>query len=98
MDRIDRLKSANIGVARAPKGYAVEAVVPLALVGRKPEPGNRYKIDFGILNADSRRERQRLCALNGLIRPPAWSVMFPVKIMPTPNLWGVAALAGEKSP
>ena len=53
VDRIDRLDPANIGVARAPKGYAVEAVVPLELLGLKPQPGNRYKIDFGILSADS---------------------------------------------
>ncbi|MCU0980921.1 MAG: hypothetical protein MUF25_17355 [Pirellulaceae bacterium] len=53
VDRIERLDPANIGIARTKTGYAVEAVVPLELLGLKLQPGKRYMIDFGILSADS---------------------------------------------
>ncbi len=89
VDRVDRLDPANIGIARTSKGYAVEAVVPFELLGLKPQPGKRYKIDFGILSAagDGKTTVARTYWANkatGLVSD------VPGEIMLTPGLWGEA--------
>jgi hypothetical protein len=96
VDRIDRLDPANIGIARTPTGYAVEAVVPLELLGLEPQPGKSYKIDFGILSADSGGSATvaRTYWANqatGLVNDA------PGEIMLAPGLWGSATLAGGGS-
>lgn len=87
VDRIDRLDPANIGIARTPKGYAVEAVVPLELLGLKPRPGRTYKIDFGILSADSGGQST---VVRTYWANPATGLVsdVPGEIMLTPGLWG----------
>jgi hypothetical protein len=92
VDRIDRLDPANIGIAGAAKGYAVEAVVPLGFLGFEPQPGKKYRIDFGILSADSSGSATvaRTYWANratGLVNDA------PGEIMLAPGLWGEAAFA-----
>jgi hypothetical protein len=92
VDRIEQLDPANIGIAPAPKGYSVEAVVPFELLGLKPQPGKSYKIDFGILSADSGGKvtvvRSYWANQNtGLVSD------VPGEIMLAPGLWGDVNLA-----
>ena len=87
VDQIDRLDPANIGIKPIKGGYAVEAVVPFALLGLKPEPGKSYKIDAGILSADSSGSRTQVRTYwanqnTGLVSD------VPGEIMLTPGLWG----------
>ena len=96
VDRIDRLASENIGIARTPTGYAVEAVVPLELLGFKPQPGKSYKIDFGILSADSGgsvtvARTYWANQATGLVND------VPGEIMLHPGLWGDGAFRALKS-
>jgi len=89
VDRIERLDPDNIGIARTPGGYAVEAVVPLELLGLEPRPGKSYKIDFGILSAASGGDVTvaRTYWANqatGLVND------VPGEIMLAPGLWGEA--------
>jgi hypothetical protein len=89
VDVIDRLDPANIGIGRTPKGYAVEAVVPLTLLGVKPQPGKSYKIDFGILSADSSGQSTMVRTYwanqnTGIVSD------VPSEIMLAPGLWGNA--------
>ena len=86
VDRIDRLDPANIGIKPIKGGYAVEAVVPFELLGLKPEPGKSYKIDFGILSADSSGSRTQVRTYwanqnTGLVSD------VPGEIMLAPGLW-----------
>jgi hypothetical protein len=93
IDRIQRLDPANIGIARTSKGYAVEAVVPLELLGLEPRPGAFYRIDFGILSAD--RGGQATVARNYWANPATGLVNdVPGEIMLAPGLWG-AAMFGQ---
>ena len=92
VDRIDRLASENIGIARTPNGYAVEAVVPLELLGFKPQPGKSYKIDLGILSADSGgsvtvARTYWANQATGLVND------VPGEIMLHPGLWGTVRFA-----
>ncbi len=87
VDKILKLDVANIGIARTAKGYAVEAIVPLALLGLTPQKGTTYKIDFGILSADN--------SGNGTLVRTYWANQatgivsdVPSEIMLTPGLWG----------
>jgi hypothetical protein len=87
VDQIDRLDTANIGIKPMKGGYAVEAVVPLTVLGLKPQPGKSYKIDFGILSADSSGSRTQVRTYwanqnTGLVSD------VPGEIMLTPGLWG----------
>ncbi len=73
-------------------GYTVEAAVPLATLGLKLEPGQRLKVDFGVLFGDAAGETT--------IERSAWSnraVNFtcdvPGEAMLYPNFWGALQLA-----
>jgi hypothetical protein len=92
VDRIDRLDPAKIGIARAPKGYAVEAVVPFEFLGLKPQAGKSYKIDIGILSADNGGQNtvERTYWANpntGLVSD------VPGEIMLAPGLWGTVLVS-----
>ena len=94
VDQIDRLDPANIGIKPIKGGYAVEAAVPFALLGLKPEPGKSYKIDFGILSADSSGSRTQVRTYwanqnTGLVSD------VPGEIMLAPGLWGNINLKDE---
>ena len=86
VDKIVRLDPANIGIARTAKGYAVEAVVPLALLGLTPDKAATFKADFGILSDSSGGATQvRTYWANqatGIVSD------VPSEIMLTPGLWG----------
>ncbi|MGD0091343.1 MAG: hypothetical protein ABSE73_15610, partial [Planctomycetota bacterium] len=87
VDQIVRLDPANIGMARSQKGYDVEAVVPLALLGLKPEKGAIYKADFGILSSDSSGGSTQVRTYwsnkaTGVVSD------VPSEIMLVPGLWG----------
>ena len=87
VDQIDRLEPANIGIKPWKGGYAVEAVVPFKLLGLTQETGKSYKIDFGILSADSSGSRTQARTYwanqhTGLVSD------VPGEIMLTPGLWG----------
>jgi hypothetical protein len=91
VDRVARLGPENIGIARAPKGYAVEAVVPLELLGLKPQPGKSYKLDFGILSADS--GGSATMARTYWANPNTGLVNdVPGEIQLSPGLWGEATV------
>ncbi len=51
-ERVALLTDAQIAVKTTPDGYTLEAAVPLATIGFKPERGKSYAIDFGILYGD----------------------------------------------
>jgi hypothetical protein len=96
VDRIDRLPSENIGIDRTPSGYAVEAVVPLQLLGLEFQPGKSYGIDFGVLSADTggRVTVSRTYWSNqatGLVND------VPGEIMLHPGLWGTATVSSSQS-
>ncbi|MFA6290588.1 MAG: FlgD immunoglobulin-like domain containing protein [Victivallales bacterium] len=87
VDKIVQLDPSNIGIARNTKGYAVEAVVPLALLGFTPQAGQSYKADFGILSADSSGAATQVRSYwanqaTGIVSD------VPSEIMLTPGLWG----------
>jgi len=52
-ERIVVLADAKVAVQRQEKSYSLEAAVPLAVIGFKPESGKSYAIDFGILYSDT---------------------------------------------
>ena len=97
VDKIVRLDPANIGVARTPKGYAVEATVPLALLGLTPQPGVSYKADFGILTADASGVATQV---RSYWANPSTGVVsdVPSEIMLTPGLWGTLIFPGTGKP
>ncbi|MCY3023687.1 MAG: hypothetical protein NTW87_32300, partial [Planctomycetota bacterium] len=91
VDRIVKLDAANIGIARSQKGYDLEAVVPLELLGLKPEKGAVYRADFGILSADSSGGSTQVRTYwanqaTGVVSD------VPSEIMLVPGLWGVLKL------
>ena len=71
--------------------------MPLKTLGFDPQPGKTYKLDLGVIFSDATGTNRSLRMYwankaTGLVND------VPGEIMPTPNLWGVAALAGEKTP
>jgi len=91
------LGDAKVTTNRRGNGYTVEAAVPLATLGFNPQPGKSYKLDLGVIFSDATGTTRALRMYwankaTGLVND------VPGEIMPSPNLWRVAALAGEKSP
>jgi len=87
VDKIVRLDSGVIGTLSSAKGYDVEAVVPLELLGLKPEKGARYQADFGILSADAAGGSTQVRTYwanqaTGVVSD------VPSEIMLVPGLWG----------
>ncbi len=88
------LTDANVTINRRADGYSVEAAVPLATLGFDPQPGKTYKLDLGAIFSDATgtNRAMRMYWANkatGLVND------VPGEIMPSPNLWGTAALAGS---
>ncbi|HSI83786.1 MAG TPA: hypothetical protein VK970_08375 [Candidatus Methylacidiphilales bacterium] len=52
-DRVAVLDSAKVVITRTAKGYTVEAAIPLADLGLKPEPGLEIRGDVGFISSDS---------------------------------------------
>jgi len=87
VDKLVRLNPANIGITTTTKGYAVEAVIPLALLGITPDKLAMYKADFGILSADASGGATQVRTYwanqaTGIVSD------IPSEIMLTPGLWG----------
>jgi hypothetical protein len=70
-----------------PGGYTVEAAVPLAALGWRPEPGKRLKADFGVLLGDAAGETtiERAYWSN---RSANFTTDVPGEAMLHPNFWG----------
>jgi hypothetical protein len=54
IDVVKVLDNAAVAVDRQPGGYTVRVAVPLAELGFAPEPGHRYRGDFGIVHSDAK--------------------------------------------
>jgi hypothetical protein len=87
VDRIQTLDAKAIGIARTPTGYAVEAVVPLSLLGFTPTAGAHYRVDFGILSADGTGAATQV---RTYWANPAVGIVSdtPSEIQLVPGLWG----------
>lgn len=91
VDSVTRLDDAQIEIRRRPDAYTVEAAVPLAALGFKPEAGKTYKADVGVIFSDptGTNRTARVYWSNqatGLVND------VPGEIMATPNLWGKATV------
>jgi hypothetical protein len=87
------LDDATVTINRRADGYAVEAAVPLATLGFDPQPGKTYRLDLGAIFSDATgtNRAMRMYWANkatGLVND------VPGEIMPAPNLWGSATVAG----
>ncbi len=51
-ERVSILTDAKIAVKTTPDGYTLEVAIPLTTIGFKPQTGQTYPIDFGILYGD----------------------------------------------
>lgn len=97
VEDVQVLTDAKVTINRRAGGYTVEAAVPLKTLGFNPQPGKNYKLDLGVIFSDATGTTRALrmywaTKATGLVNE------IPGEIMPSPNLRGVAALAGEKSP
>ena len=54
IDVVKILDTAKLAIDRQPGEYSVRAVVPLAELGFKPEPGQHYRGDFGVIHSDAK--------------------------------------------
>lgn len=87
VDKILRLDPTGIGIAQSAKGYTVEAVVPLTLLGLTPDKTAMYRADFGILSADASGAATQVRSYwanqaTGIVSD------VPSEIMLIPGLWG----------
>lgn len=89
MDYVTVLDSADIKVKVDPKNkmYVVEAAVPLADLGLKPDKTALYRADFGVTHGDPAGERTQLRShwsnqQTGLVDDAVFELMM------SPNNWG----------
>jgi hypothetical protein len=102
VDVVKRLASAKLNVAVGRNaagrgGYIVEAAIPLAQLGLKPEPGQEYRADFGVLYGDAAGLVTGLRSYwsnqnTGLVSD------VPGEIMLQPNTWGTVQFVPEVKP
>ena len=94
VEDVQVLTDATVTINRRSDGYTVEAAVPLATLGFDPQPGKNYKLDLGVIFSDATGTNRQLRMYwankaTGLVND------VPGEIMPAPNLWGSAAVAGS---
>ena len=53
-DRVEVLKNARVAVKKTGRGYLLEAAIPLADIGLKPEPGMKLRGDVGFISSDAK--------------------------------------------
>jgi hypothetical protein len=89
IDEVKRLEDVRMVHVGGPNQYLLEAAVPLAALGLKPEPGLRLKLDWGILVSGP--------AGSEVLRRVYWanhasqiSADAPSEARLQPNLWGHA--------
>jgi hypothetical protein len=93
-DRVERLKDVQMACQGGDGGWVFEAAVPLATIGLKPEPGQRYKMDWGVLESgkDGHEVLQRIYWSNkatGITADVAFEAMIH------PDLWGFVRFVGQ---
>ena len=59
-DRVLELSEARVSVARRADGYVLEAAVPLAAIGLRPQPGATLRGDVGVIDSDAGGSRNVL--------------------------------------
>jgi hypothetical protein len=52
-DRVELLQSARVMVHKTNRGYLLEAAIPLAVIGLKPEKGMKLRGDVGFISSDA---------------------------------------------
>jgi hypothetical protein len=52
-DRVELLQSARVMVHKTNRGYLLEAAIPLAVIGLKPEKGMKLRGDVGFVSSDA---------------------------------------------
>jgi hypothetical protein len=53
-DRVEVLTNARVAVKKTGRGYLLEAAIPLADIGLKPEPGMKLRGDVGFISSDAK--------------------------------------------
>jgi len=93
-DRVEKLSDARMACQGGADGYVFEAAIPLATLGLKPQSGQRYKLDWGILESgkDGNEVLQRIYWAN-----KATSIIADVaaEAMLHPDLWGFVRFGGQ---
>jgi hypothetical protein len=56
-DRVEVIKDARVDVKVRPNGYRVEAAIPLASLGWKPQPGATIRGDVGFISSDAQGQK-----------------------------------------
>jgi len=92
VDSVEVLKDAEITITRRTGGYAVEAAVPLATLGFTPMAGKEYKLDLGVVYADTTGDN-RTARVYWANKATGIVSDVPGEIMASPNLWGKATVA-----
>lgn len=91
---------AGVEIARSTDevgAYIVEAAIPLAAIGLKPEPGMRLKLDWGILTTgpDGNEVLRRIYWSN---QATSITSDAPSEARLQPNLWGFVLFHGQNRP
>ncbi|OPZ26046.1 MAG: hypothetical protein BWZ02_02198 [Lentisphaerae bacterium ADurb.BinA184] len=92
VERVEVIADARIHIARRGGGYTLEAAIPLARLGFRPEPGKEYRLDLGVIFSDA-KGNNRAARVYWANPATGLTADVPGEIMATPNLWGKAALA-----
>jgi hypothetical protein len=91
VESVEVLKDAKINIVTRGDGYVVEAAVPLATLGFKPEAGKAYKADLGVIYSDAKGDNRQL-RMYWANRATGLTSDIPGEIMATPSLWGTATV------
>jgi len=92
LDYVRLLDDATVSIVRRGSEYTVEATVPLATLGFKPQPGKQYRADLGVIYSDA-KGNNRAARVYWSNKATGLTADIPGEIMATPNLWGTATLA-----
>ncbi len=93
-DRVKQLPEVRLARVEDGNGYTVEAAVPLSSIGLVPKPGQRLKIDWGILRTD-RDGFQVLERIYWANKATGIVADAPSEARLHPNLWGHAIFVDE---
>jgi hypothetical protein len=86
IDEVRRLDDIEVAVTGS-RGYSLEASIPIAPLGFKPELGQRYRFDWGILTTD---DYGNACTARIYWSNKATGILAdaPSEARLMPNLWG----------
>jgi outer membrane protein assembly factor BamB len=87
-DYVAPLAQVQVAVSRRADGYSLEAAVPLAALGLKPEPGGLLKGDVGVIFSDAGGARNAL-RIDYANRDTAVVNDIPTEARLEPAKWGV---------